>query len=417
VTRPGDSDDPRDPLPRDAWLRQALRHAPDADAAPPSALNEHILREARAALRPAAAAPPAPVAAQAWWQPLIDAWDWLARPPMAAGFASVMLAGVIGLMWWERPLQEALPPAVPVIAEAPPPVEMTAPAPTQAPAAPPSPAAEPPAATAPAPGRMATQAPSPRPQAAQNETAKRAPKPAESEDKRVSRERSSRPAQETQAAADARADTAVAQAPAVAAAPPAAPVMPPAAARVEPPPAQAAPAAKSAAPVLADADRRRDGAAGGAGERAEHSDQRELAAARPALGSAASAHERRAVAGLASPIASSTALRRSVGADLARWSSQRGTAAPRAADAALLDWLALLDDASRGRWSRDAAGSEAASADAASELTLLRDGQVQARIRLAGNRVEVDQGGRRERAELPADRAAALRSALDGLPR
>jgi hypothetical protein len=46
---------------RDAWLREALRHAPDAAAAPPAALREAILSQARAATaaRPAARAPTA----------------------------------------------------------------------------------------------------------------------------------------------------------------------------------------------------------------------------------------------------------------------------------------------------------------------------------------------------------------------
>ena len=33
---------------RDAWLSEALRHAPDADVAPPAALSEMILRAAQA---------------------------------------------------------------------------------------------------------------------------------------------------------------------------------------------------------------------------------------------------------------------------------------------------------------------------------------------------------------------------------
>jgi hypothetical protein len=36
-------------------------------------------------------------------------WSWLARPPIAAGFATVMAATVVGLMWWDRPLDEAVP--------------------------------------------------------------------------------------------------------------------------------------------------------------------------------------------------------------------------------------------------------------------------------------------------------------------
>jgi RNA polymerase sigma-70 factor (ECF subfamily) len=41
--------------------------------------------------------------------PLTRLWDWLARPPVAAGFASVMAATLVGLMWWDRPMDEAMP--------------------------------------------------------------------------------------------------------------------------------------------------------------------------------------------------------------------------------------------------------------------------------------------------------------------
>ena len=55
------SHDPRDGPPpaedaeRDAWLREALRHAPDAAAGPPAALRESILTQARAATAPRSA--------------------------------------------------------------------------------------------------------------------------------------------------------------------------------------------------------------------------------------------------------------------------------------------------------------------------------------------------------------------------
>src|SRR5260221_5351968 len=45
---------------RDAWLSEALRHAPDADVAPPAALSGMILRAAQAKARPAVVAPPRP---------------------------------------------------------------------------------------------------------------------------------------------------------------------------------------------------------------------------------------------------------------------------------------------------------------------------------------------------------------------
>ncbi len=97
---PSDHDDERD-----AWLSAALHHAPDAQAAPPPALSDTILRQARGAARAPKAAPPARPRA-AW----ATVWDWLARPPVAAGFASLMVATVVGLIWWERPIDETLAP-------------------------------------------------------------------------------------------------------------------------------------------------------------------------------------------------------------------------------------------------------------------------------------------------------------------
>ena len=89
---------------RDAWLREALRHAPDAAAAPPRDLSETILAQARAAARAGGA--PARTARRR--TPVLALWDWLARPPVAAGFASIMAATLVGLMWWGRPMDETL---------------------------------------------------------------------------------------------------------------------------------------------------------------------------------------------------------------------------------------------------------------------------------------------------------------------
>ncbi len=89
---------------RDAWLSQALRHAPDADVAPPPSLSEMILREAQAKAKPAGAAVPRPAAP--FWS---RAWDWMARPAVGAGAASVMLASLVGVMMWNRPLEEMSP--------------------------------------------------------------------------------------------------------------------------------------------------------------------------------------------------------------------------------------------------------------------------------------------------------------------
>ncbi|MEO5843838.1 MAG: hypothetical protein ABIQ33_03250 [Caldimonas sp.] len=95
---------------RDAWLREALRHAPDSDALPPSGVSEAILAKAHAAAR-AAATPAARRSATHATpaNPLAAFWNWLARPPVAAGFASVMAATLVGLMWWDRPIDETMP--------------------------------------------------------------------------------------------------------------------------------------------------------------------------------------------------------------------------------------------------------------------------------------------------------------------
>ncbi len=111
----------------DAWLREALRHAPDAAASAPLLLRDAILAEARAAvaapvtaateLRPDSGATPGPV--RDALAALAVFWSWLARPPVAAAFASVMAATLVGVMWWDRPLDETMPrpssPAVTIV--------------------------------------------------------------------------------------------------------------------------------------------------------------------------------------------------------------------------------------------------------------------------------------------------------------
>jgi hypothetical protein len=118
---------------RDAWLREALRHAPDSDALPPSGVSEAILLKARAAAR--ATAPPTRRAGSgdARANPLMALWNWLARPPVAAGFASVMAATLVGLMWWDRPMDEAMPRPPALASERAP--TSTSPAPAAAPPA------------------------------------------------------------------------------------------------------------------------------------------------------------------------------------------------------------------------------------------------------------------------------------------
>lgn len=101
---------------RDAWLSEALRHAPDANVAPPAALSDMILREAQAK----AARPRAPVANRpSFWTRM---WLWSAQPAVGAGLASVMVASLVGVMLWDRPPEENTPRSLPEIAVAPAPV-------------------------------------------------------------------------------------------------------------------------------------------------------------------------------------------------------------------------------------------------------------------------------------------------------
>ncbi len=116
--RPGEPDD--------LHLRAALRHAPDADVAPPLALTDHILREAAAAAARAASGAlsvdaqttlaPRPAdtvqpkdAVEArrspWWSPwrarLAAIWAGWAQPQVGAAVAAVMVAVTLGL-WWQQ---------------------------------------------------------------------------------------------------------------------------------------------------------------------------------------------------------------------------------------------------------------------------------------------------------------------------
>ena len=89
-----------DAVARDAWLREALRHAPDADVRPPPALRDAILRQARI---PSARRP-------GLWARVEAAMSWLARPPVAAGLATLTLSTVIVVMWRNGPPDEATAP-------------------------------------------------------------------------------------------------------------------------------------------------------------------------------------------------------------------------------------------------------------------------------------------------------------------
>jgi hypothetical protein len=99
---------------RDAYLEVALRHAPDAGIDAPASLSAAILREARGAA--ARAAPRRawsgmasdPSGAAGLVAALLRFWAWLARPPVAGAFASLMVATLAGVMWWGEPIERTL---------------------------------------------------------------------------------------------------------------------------------------------------------------------------------------------------------------------------------------------------------------------------------------------------------------------
>lgn len=277
---------------RDAWLAQALRHAPDANADAPPALSDAILREARAAAPRAAAshARPRPgTTSPLQW--LASAWSWLARPPVAAGFASVMVASLVGVMWWGQPLDQTLPRAPEGVSSTP-----------QARAE-----ASPPAAVAAAPAAPKAAEPS-RESAAQGRLANK--KEAETN------ARASRPTGERVrmlGAADAG--------PVVAAAPPAAFPAAPAA-----PAPQAAAAANEA--------------------QSAHSERLEQAA--PAAKAMAKA---RSTGASEAPLAT---LRAQIAQQPERWLWQRAPGTPQPMNPAMQRWLAELDRQTASRWQSNA---------------------------------------------------------------
>lgn len=348
-----------DPVPRDAWLREALRHAPDADAAPPPKLNDTILRMGRAAVAPRveratpAAAPSS--SSSSWSDGLAALWAWLARPPVAAGFAGLMVATVVGVMWWDRPLQEALPPREEPVAAAP------AALPTQTAAADAVPAQPPKAA-----GASTRVAAAP---AATEPTARKATTPAS-------------PA--------------------------------PAAPRQEAPPAAAAVAA-APPPVLA----QNSGTAEAMRAR-ESGERREVAAAKSAAPAAAPLADAAAPSALAGRGAAASSAIETPGFSNLRfeirrkpeaWTWTRDDGAARPMDAAVEAWIAQADRTARPVWQAGSMGSEQVSAT----LRFTRDGVVRAVLRIGPAGMRLTRGGKTESAELSRGQAAALLSGLDAL--
>ncbi len=395
----------------DAWLAEALRHAPDASDVPPPTLREAILAQARAAAhRAATPASPATAAtrrgarATTLGQRLAAGWAALARPPVAAGFATVMVAVLVGVMWQGQPIDEAMPSAPPMQDTAQanpqrrPSAQAPAPAPATATAPPPEPrSAQPfPALTAPSsdkpvaatPTSRATRAEASRPpeRAVEAESPRREQQVAAAR-QRLADDRYAAPSESAPATPSPRektgADRDAAHASALGPR-----LAPPAAA-----PKAATDEAKRAGEPVATLDR--DNAAG-----------RVVAQPRSFPGAAPAAS-----AGTAQlrPMA---ALLRSLATADARWSRVGANGTESAVDAALADWLASVDSAVVGHWQR---GSPPTSAGGRGALTieLLRDGRTAATLRIDDDAVawrEAD--GRAAYAPLGPGVAGPLRAAL-----
>ena len=351
-----------DKVPRDDWLRQALRHAPDADAAPSHKVDESILRMGRAAVAPRVERPvhatPAPLPASGGWaEGLAALWAWLARPPVAAGFAGVMVATLVGVMWWGRSPEEMRPPQeVPVAA---------------APSTPTERAAEP-AAPPPAPATL--------PEAAR--------KGAE-----ASRMAAATPAPEAPARKLAAAPPPKAEAPVVAAPPPA------------PAPAPA-PAAMPAAPPAQNA-----ATADMASRARESEERRDLAAAKLATAAGAAASQATAAASTALETPGFSNLRFEIRRKPAAWTWTRDDGAVRPMDDATEAWIAQTDRSARTVWQAGAVGAD----QSTTTLRFTRDGVVRAVLRLGPTGMRLTRGGKTESAELSRGQAAALLSSLDAL--
>lgn len=347
---------------RDAHLREALRHAPDAQLQPPPALSALILNEARAKARDASAPARAPR------HPLAALWDWLARPAVATSFAGVMVATLVGLMWWDQPMDEAMPRR--------PAPAATAPAPAEAPVAP-APVTSTPAATPPPAAAAEAARPAPPPRPAQR-------KPAPAADKAV-------PAAPAPTVRDAPAASAE---PAREAAP--------------------APAAPPAAPAVADTATAGAAAPSLAKEKsADESKRLRSMAPNQALGGRAAKAElsesrQRQEADTRTLLAS---LRASIAAEPARWAWQRGNGKLHDMNDALYAWLAQLDDATGTTWQPRATGGTGTSPSG--ELRLLRDGRVQHSLRFTERGVWWQREQATWHTELTPAQAHTLQSNLD----
>ncbi len=364
---------------RDAHLREALRHAPDADAAPPSAVSQAILRQARLATAPAPT--PAPTSRGSLGS-LLSSWMGL---PVAAGFASLMVATLVGVMWWERPIDEPLTEARAPAAPAPAP----APAPRELEVA----AVAPPSA---APPLVSKDRPLTPPAPMKNDAAAR--KSAAAEATRLPAESKTSPQQRAPAPA-LRDEKTTRVAPPLAESTTVAAAAPP------------APDATGAASPRAARQRQPEVAADSAGADTEAL----LSKPAPARPAAAAGPGRSSVQ---NPVAG---LRAALAARPEEWTWQRGNGAEQPMNEAVQTWLGRVDDATRTRWQTTA--SEGRARDTR-PLRLLRNGRLQATLHLEAGSVRVETAGQAPpgpeggdasapSAALPGATAAELKATLE----
>ena len=395
---------------RDAWLREALRHAPDASLSPPAILRDSILSQARAAVVPARR----PVQRESAFAAF---WSWLARPPVAAGFASVMAATLVGMMWWDRPMDEAMP-RPPAVSASP---SLLPSPPSPSPSASPSP---PVVATAPAESFATQKAMTPRQPDAPAAIARRAAPPAL--DVRGQAEPATADATRDAALpfpAEAKAERSAAKStareelrkddrpaspmPAAAPTPAATPASIPAPApRPTPGPALADNAVGRLDKERAAPERSRQG--GGAANAFDQAAPGADLQAAPARSEPMPAR----LAKSAAPARPLAPLLAAAAADASRVSRVGSDGRIGIADDALLRWLGELDAASTGSWQ----ALDAAEGSAGIGLDLRIDGRPAATIRIDASTVTLStrSGGSRRlwRADLGAAAAERLRNSL-----
>ncbi len=400
---------PSDDEAPDAWLKGALLHAPDAQVDAPAALTHNILRESRLALEGEAAVRRQPRSVQAdatqssHW--LIAAWNRLTRPAVAAGFASVMVATLAGVLWWDKPLDEKGDPPMaaraPEVVAAAPAAPATAPMPAPMPAPAPAVSAAPAAVDAPRGATGVAQSTSsrrsaPEVMADKEALAGRAQSTAKRADEPLPRAKLAKPPQREEVAREAdrdsaKAEVSIAAAPAPAAAgaaaPPAAPAAMPApvagmAAAASPPPETAALAQREGSAAFAKS----------AQDRSTSLQSASRAAPGPATAPANSAPITAFVAPLvASPLAPLlTALANAP--EAWRWQADGGE--PQAVTPALQSWLQRLDQSAGARWVTLGPSTRIDDAGGAAALELrVTSAGTSTRIVLARNTVTLQRSG------------------------